>query len=67
MSLGDFRETFDRKTRNEWDLFGLKGLSGAMFLNKFAKYLPDQEDAASVVKTALQAPTSEIEARTQTA
>jgi 5-methylcytosine-specific restriction protein B len=65
MSLPDFRETFDRKTRNEWDLFGLKGLSGAMFLNKFAKYLPDQDDAASVLRATLQAPTSEIEARTQ--
>ena len=42
--IAEFRETFDRKTRNEWDLFGLKGLSGAMFLNKLVKHLSDQDE-----------------------
>jgi hypothetical protein len=38
--LTQFRSEFDHKTRNEWDLFGLKGMSGAMFLNKLVKHLP---------------------------
>ena len=37
------RNTFDRKTRTDWDYFGLKGLSGAMFLNMLAKHIHDDE------------------------
>lgn len=63
--LATFRESFDHKTRDEWDLFGLKGLSGAMFLNKFVKYLPDHEDAATVLRAAVHAPESESDARSK--
>jgi hypothetical protein len=63
VSLVAFRDTFDRKTRNEWDLFGLKGLSGAMFLNKLAKHLPDKEEVADELRRALQVPASEADAR----
>lgn len=42
VSISEFRVTFDAKTRKEWDGFGLKGLSGAMFLNKLVKHVPDQ-------------------------
>ena len=63
VSLVDFRETFDHKTRNEWDLFGLKGLSGAMFLNKFAKYLNDAPSATTALQRALPAPSDEADAR----
>ena len=32
-----FRATFDRHTRARWDAFGLRGVSGAMFLNRIVK------------------------------
>jgi hypothetical protein len=41
VSTEDFRATFDRRTRKEWTSFGLKGMSGAMFLNKLVKHIPD--------------------------
>jgi MoxR-like ATPase len=63
LTLGDFKEIFDRKTRNEWDLFGLKGLSGAMFLNKVSKNLPDQEASARVLRAAVTVPADDTEAR----
>lgn len=63
VSLDDFRATFDSKTRNEWDLFGLKGLSGAMFLNKVAKHLSAQGHVALELRTALDAPADEADAR----
>lgn len=64
-SLDTFRETFDRKTRNEWDVFGLKGLSGAMFVNKLAKHLPDKRQAAAALRKALRVPPDEPAAREQ--
>ena len=42
MSLADFKEQFDSKTRVEWEVLGLKGPAGAMFLNQVAKNVPDQ-------------------------
>ncbi len=56
LAVSEFRETFDRKTRNEWDLFGLKGLSGGMFLNKLVKHLPDQEELTRELQAALAVP-----------
>ena len=62
-NLGEFRDTFDRKTRNEWDLFGLKGLSGAMFLNKLAKHLPDEAEVSRELRRALTVPEDDPQAR----
>ena len=42
IELPAFRETFDTRTRKDWDVFGLKGMSGAMFLNKLVLHMPDQ-------------------------
>lgn len=42
IALPAFRETFDARTRKDWDVFGLKGMSGAMFLNKLVLHVPDQ-------------------------
>src|SRR5882724_10779805 len=53
LSMTEFRETFDRKTRKEWDGFGLKGLSGAMFLNKLVKHIPDQTSLTARLKDTL--------------
>src|SRR5688572_22169680 len=62
LSLPDFREVFDQKTRNEWDFFGLKGTSGAMFLNKLAKHLPDQASTAEELRAVLSVPNSDDDA-----
>ena len=51
-----FRSTFDRRTRGDWDLFGLKGFSGAMFLNMLVKYIPNQEVLTDHLRTVLPAP-----------
>lgn len=48
IDLEKFRSTFDSKTRNEWDLFGLKGFAGGMFLNQLAKYGPTSEVTAAL-------------------
>ena len=59
----EFRAVFDKKTRHEWDVFGLKGLSGAMFLNKLVKHIPDQAELASQLREVLPAPSDESRAR----
>jgi len=58
-----FRATFDTKTRTQWNVFGLKGLSGAMLLNQFVKYVPDQERLTGLLHTALLAPSDVQDAR----
>ncbi|MFW6087825.1 MAG: AAA family ATPase, partial [Myxococcota bacterium] len=63
VGLARFREEFDRKTRNEWDVFGLKGMSGAMFVNKLAKHLPDEANVAEALRAAIAVPGSDDEAR----
>jgi hypothetical protein len=63
VSLGELKTTFDRKTRNEWDLFGLKGPNGAMFLNKLANHLPPEANAAAALRQALVVPTDDSDAR----
>jgi MoxR-like ATPase len=62
-SVEEFRTEFDKRTRTEWKYFGLKGMSGAMFLNTLVKHLPDQELVAQQLKDVLNAPTDEDEAR----
>ena len=44
-------------------VFGLKGMSGAMFLNKLAKHLPDQEKLSSRLQQTLSVPETVEEAR----
>jgi hypothetical protein len=61
----EFRSTFDKKTRSEWDRFGLKGISGAMFLNMLVKYIPDEEALATHLKSALRLPIGVGEAQKQ--
>ena len=55
-SLEEFRATFDVKTRGNWGVFGLKGASGAMFLNMLVKHLPDQEGLAQRLRDVLTVP-----------
>jgi hypothetical protein len=58
IDLESFRETFDLNTRNEWDVLGFKGMSGAMFLNTLVKYLPDQGEVAAELREVLPVPDS---------
>ena len=55
----DLRATFDRRTRKEWTGFGLKGMSGAMFLNKLVKHIPDTTELTSKLRPVLCLPNSE--------
>ena len=63
LTLAEFKSTFDKKTRKEWDGFGLKGMSGAMFLNTMTLHLPNQEEVAHRLKSTLAAPTNEADGR----
>ena len=58
-----FRETFDRNTRHEWDAFGFKGMSGAMFLNMLVKHVPDQRALENQLQGILSMPSDTEGAR----
>src|SRR5262249_1062294 len=63
VDLAELRSVFDVRTRTEWDLFGLKGPSGAMFLNTLVKHVPDQREATEQLRAALRFPDNETLAR----
>lgn len=63
LSTEEFKIEFDRRTRREWDLFGLKGMSGAMFLNMLVKYAPDAQVLSDQLKLVLQVPQSSEQGR----
>lgn len=65
ISIDQMRAEFDKRTRNEWDLFGLKGMSGAMFLNKLVKHIPDQDLLTTQFKAVISAPDDEVEAESK--
>ncbi|MCY1015603.1 AAA family ATPase [Pyxidicoccus sp. MSG2] len=66
VGLEALRSTFDVNTRNEWDVFGLKGLSGAMFLNTLVKHLPAYaRDIEVRLRSVLPLPSSDEEARSR--
>ncbi len=55
--VDELRYVFDTRTRTQWDVLGLKGLSGAMFLNQLVKHLPDhQEELATRLRALLSPP-----------
>src|SRR5215207_1105307 len=56
VDVEELRETFDHRTKTDWDAFGLKGSSGAMFLNALAKHAPDAGVLAARLRDALPAP-----------
>jgi hypothetical protein len=55
-SLREFNSLFQRKTQDEWNVFGLRGMSGGMFLNKLIKYVPDEEALVRRLRSALLVP-----------
>lgn len=66
ISLAEFASTFDQRTKNDWNSFGLKGLSGAMFLNMYSKHVPSVDSQATKqLQTVLRMPTDEIQGRAQ--
>src|SRR5438552_351068 len=57
ISTKEFKETFDRKTRREWNTFGLKGMSGGMFLNNLVNHISNEGILADQLRLVLPAPT----------
>jgi 5-methylcytosine-specific restriction protein B len=62
MDLDTFREALDRRTRADWQYFGLKGASGAMFVNMLARNVPDREGVTAALRSALLTPADAQEA-----
>jgi hypothetical protein len=56
IGLEQFRSTFDRRTRTDWDAFALKGASGAMFLNALVKHTDHRVVLARQLRAAFRAP-----------
>ncbi|HEV7282509.1 MAG TPA: hypothetical protein VGN57_20060 [Pirellulaceae bacterium] len=50
LTVEELRAEFDTRTRNEWDYFGFKGMSGAMFLNMLVKRLSEADLSAALRK-----------------
>src|SRR5579871_5723479 len=65
IGIEELRATFDRRTRTDWEGFGFKGMSGAMFLNKLVKYLGDGPSLADALRSVLRLPKDEQEGRKQ--
>ena len=57
-----FRVEFDRCTRTSADAFGLRGVSGAMFLHSLARRAPDLAAAAESLRRAMRVPASPTDA-----
>jgi len=58
IGLEQFRATFDRRTRTDWDAFALKGASGAMFLNTLVKHTDHPVVLARQLRSGFRAPKS---------
>lgn len=65
VGLIEFQSTIDRKSRTDWDILGIKGPSGAMFLNMLTKHVPDSAVLTSCLQLALPAPMDEAKGHDQ--
>jgi hypothetical protein len=63
IGLEQLKNTFDQKTRSDWDVFGLKGMNGAMFLNMLVKHIPDQSELSKQLDQTLKLPSDESQGR----
>ncbi len=64
------RATFDRETRRGWEAFALRGVSGAMFLNRLAKHARETPLGATLeaaLRAALRVPPTPVAAGAQLA
>lgn len=57
ININDFRNIFQQKTASDWASFGLKGFSGAMFLNMLVNNIPNQHEIGEMLKIILPKPT----------
>lgn len=64
-ALEELRATLDRRTRGDWDVFGLRGAGGAMFLNQLARRAGSggESPATAALRAVLPAPPSGDAAR----
>jgi hypothetical protein len=46
IALKEFNATFQQKTQGAWNVFGMRGSSGGMYLNKLLKYVDDHAFAS---------------------
>jgi hypothetical protein len=63
ITLEEFRSTFHHKTSTDWDYFGMKGMSGAMVLNKYVKHIPDKSVLSEHLRDALKCPNNAEDGR----
>jgi hypothetical protein len=63
--IEELRATIDRRTRREWDALGLRGVSGAMFLNQLVRRAPDAGALQHALRAALRRPNDDAGARAQ--
>lgn len=63
LSLDEFRAAVDVRGRGAWEAFGLRGMSGAAFLNRLVKYVPDTTALVAELREALLVPAGEEEGR----
>lgn len=56
ITLTEFNEVFQQKTRGPWSVFSLGGMSGSMFLRKLIKHIPDQDELSDQLRIALRLP-----------
>lgn len=55
-TLQDFNTIFQQQTHYDWNIFGIRGMSGGMFLNKLIKYIPQDERLEQQIRVALPLP-----------
>jgi hypothetical protein len=55
-TLQEFNTVFQQQTHYDWNVFGMRGTSGGMFLNKLVKYIPYDEQLAQQLRSALPIP-----------
>ncbi len=55
ITLKEFNATFQQKTQGAWNVFGMRGSSGGMYLNKLLKYV-DDDAFASHLRAGLRLP-----------
>lgn len=63
ISITTFNTIFQHKTHLEWGIFGVRGFSGGLFLNKLVKHLPDEVSLEAQLRLVLSVPKSVREGR----
>lgn len=56
ISVEEFNSIFQQKMNRSWNVFGFRGMSGGMFLNKLLKYIPDANLLGYQLRKALPVP-----------